>query len=99
MHKVIRFNQKAWLKPYIDLNTELRKKAKNGFENFFFRLMNNAVFGNTVENERKHKDIKLITTKVRRNDLVSELNYYQKKFFSEHLLVIEMRKTQMLMIY
>ena len=99
MHQVIRFNQKAWLKPYIDLNTELRKKAKNGFENFFFRLMNNAVFGNTMENERKHRDIKLITTKVRRNDLVSELNYYQKKFFSEHLLVIEMRKTQMLMIY
>ena len=79
------------------MNTELRKKAKNDFEKDFFKLMNNAVFGKTMENLRKHEDIKLVTTDKRRNQLVSEPNYHTKKWFSEKLLAIEMKKTKVKM--
>ena len=74
VHGVIEFNQKAWLKPYIDMNTELGKLAKDYFEKDLFKLMNNAVFGKTMENIRKHRDIKLVTTDRKRNTLVSEPN-------------------------
>ena len=77
--------------------TDLRKKAKNDFKKYFFKLMNNAVFGKTMENVRKHRDIKLETTEKRRNYLVSEPNYHTTKFFTENLLVIEMKKTQIYM--
>ena len=96
VHRVIKFNQNAWLKPYIDMNTDLRKKAKNDFEKDFFKLMNNAVFGKTMENVRKHRDIKLVTTERRRNYLVSEPNYHTTNFFTENLLEIEMKKQKYL---
>ena len=59
--------------------------------------MNNSIFGKTMENVRKHGDIKLVITERRRNYLVSELNYQTIKFFTEHLLAMGMRKTQILM--
>ena len=97
VHRVIQFNQKAWLKPYIDMNTKLRKEAKNEFEKDFFKLMNNAVFGKTMENVRKHRDIKLVKTDKRRNQLSSEPNYHRTKYFSENLTAVEMKKTKVKM--
>ena len=80
------------------MNTELRKKAKNEFGKDFFKLMNNSVFGKTMENVRNHRDIKLVTSDKRRKRLVSEPNYYSHKTFSEHLMAIEMKKTKVKMI-
>ena len=74
------------------MNTELRKKAQNEFEKNFFKLMNNSVFGKTMENVRNHRDIKLVTSDKRRKRLVSEPNYHSHKKFSEHLMAIEMKK-------
>ena len=75
------------------MNTDLRKKAKNDFEKDFFKLMNNAVFGKTMENVRKHKDIKLVTTDARRNYLVSEPNYNTTKFFTDKFVSYGDKKT------
>ena len=79
------------------MNTKHRKNAKNDFEKDFFKLMNNAVFGKTMENLRKHRDVKLVTTDTRRNQLVPEPNYHTTKWFSEIVLAIEMKKTKVKM--
>ena len=79
------------------MNTELRKQAKNYFEKYFYKLMNNAVFGKTMENVRKHRDIKLVITDKRRKQLVSEPSYHKTKWFSENLLATEMKKTKVKM--
>ena len=94
VHRVTEFRQEAWIKPYIDMNTKLRTEAKNEFEKDFFKLMNNSVFGKTMENVRNYRDIKLVTTDERRKKLVSEPNYHSTKHFSENLLAIEMNKTK-----
>ena len=97
VHRVIEFHQETWLKEYIDVNTELRKKASNDFEKDFFKLMNNAVFGKTMENFRKHRDIKLVKTDKKRNKLVSEPNYHTMKLIDNNLAIIEMRKVKVKM--
>ena len=94
VHGVIQFNQEAWLKEYIDMNTELRMQAKNEFEKEFLKLMNNCVFGKTMENVRNHRDIKLVTTDKKKNHLVSEPNYWAIKDFSENLVAIKIKKKQ-----
>ena len=97
IYRIIEFNQEAWLKQYIDMNTELRKVAKNDFEKDPFKLMNNSVFGKTMENIRKHGDIKLVTTNKRRSKLVSEPNYRTINLIPENLSIIEMNKTKVKM--
>ena len=97
IHRIIEFNQEAWFKPYIDMNTELRKLARNGFEKDLFKLMNNSVFGKTMENIRKHREIKLVATDKKRSKLVSEPNYHTINLISEDLPIIEMKKTKVKM--
>ena len=79
------------------MNTELRKVAKNDLKKDFFKLMNNLVFGKTMENIRKHRDIKLVTTNKRRSKLVSEPIYRSLNYISEDLSIIEMNKTKVKM--
>ena len=79
------------------MNTELRKAGKNDFEKDFFKLMNNAVFGKTMENIRKHRDIKLVATDKKRSKLVSEPNYHTINLISEDLSITEMKKTKVKM--
>ena len=97
VRRIIQFDQEDWLKPYIDTNTELRKNAKNDFEKNFFKLMNNAVFGKTMENVTNHRDIKLVTTDKRRSILASEPNYHSSKCISKDLMIMEMKKVEVKM--
>ena len=97
VHRVSEFEQEAWLKEYIDVNTELRKKATNDFEKDFFKPINNAVFGKTMENVRKHRDIKLVKSDKKRNKLVSEPNFHTMKLIDNNLAIIEMKKVKVKM--
>ena len=76
------------------MNAKLRKDAKSEFEKDFFKLMNNSVFGKTMEKVINHRDIKLETTDEKRSKLVSESNYHTTKYFSENLFANEMKKTK-----
>ena len=97
VHKVIEFEQEAWLIPSIDMNTDLRKQAKNDFEKEFFKSINNSVFGKTIENRRNHRDIKIVTMDKRRSILASETHYHSTKYISKDLLIMEMKKTEVKM--
>ena len=97
VHRIIEFEQEAWLKKYIDFNTDLRAKATNDFEKDFFKLMNNAIFGKTMKNVCKHRNINPVKTDKKRNKLVSEPNYHTMKLIDDNLAIIEMKKVKVKM--
>ena len=92
VHTVIKLNYKAWVKPYIYINTKLRKEAKSNFGNDFCKLMNNANFGKTMENVRKYRNVKLVTKERGGNYLVLEPNYHTTKFFTAHFQLQKLEK-------
>ena len=89
IHRVIEFNQSAWLKPYIDFNTHLRTQAKDDIEKDFFKLMNNSVFSKMMENIRKHKDIKLVTNAKDYLKAIMKPNFKSGVLFGENLMGCE----------
>ena len=97
IHRAIEFDQSAWMKPYTDFNTQLRTKAKNDFEKDFFKLMNNFVFGKTMENIRKLRNIKLVTTEEKYLKTVMKPNFKSGVLFGENLMGCEMGKTKVVM--
>ena len=88
VHRVLMFNQSPWLKQYIDFNTQKRTHAKNSFEKDFFKLMNNSVFGKTMENIRKRVDVRLVTSKEKLSKLASKPTYVSSKIFNENLVAV-----------
>ena len=88
VHRVLKFNQSPWLKQYIDFNTQKRTNAKNSFEKDFFKLMNNSVFGKTMENLRKRVDVRLVTSKEKLLKMTSKPTYVSSKIFNENLVAV-----------
>ena len=97
IHRAIEFDQSPWLKTYIDFNTQLRTAATNDFENYFFKLMNNSVFGKMMENIRKHRNIKLVTTEEKYLRTVMKPNFKSGALFGENLMGCEMSKIKVVM--
>ena len=95
IHRGIKFEESQWLEKYITLNTELRTAATNEFEKDFFKLMNNSVFGKTMENIRNRVDIKLMNNKKQGDKLNAKPNFYHCNIFSEDLVAIHMKKTKL----
>ena len=88
IHRVLEFDQSPWLKQYIDFNTNKRTNAKNSFDKNFFKLMNNSVFGKTMENLRKRVDLRLVTSKKKLLKLSSKPTYVSSKIFNENLVAV-----------
>lgn len=100
VHRILKFRQSLWLKPYIDLNTKMRTKSTNKFEKEFYKLMNNAIYGKTMENLRLRVDIKLVNKWGGRSGagmLISRSNFKRCRIFTENLVAIELNKTKILM--
>ena len=95
IHRGIKFVESEWMKPYIDMNTKLTAKAKNNFEKDFYKLMNNAVFGKTMENIRNRKDVKLVNSVEKLRKLIAMPNFANRKIFSENLISVHMKKTNL----
>ena len=94
VHRGISFNQSPWMEPYIKKNTELRKTAANSFEKDFFKLMNNSVFGKTIENIRKRQNIVLVDNRAKAVKLSSRPNFARATIFDRNLIAIHMKKTE-----
>ena len=94
VHRGISFNQSSWMEPYIRRNTELRKTAANSFEKDFFKLMNNSVFGKTIENIRKRQNIILVDDRAKAVKLVSRPNFDRATIFDKNLIAVHMKKTE-----
>ena len=98
IHRGIRFVESEWMKLYIDTNVNLRAQAKNNFEKDFFKLMNNSVFGKTMENIRNRVVVKLVNTKEKLKKLVAKPNFKgPPKIFNENLISVHMKKTSLTM--
>ena len=97
IHRAIEFRQSAWMKEYIDFNTRLRTEAKNDFEKHFYKLMNNAVFGKTMEDIRKHRDIKLVNNEEAYLKAVMKPNFKSGTLFGPNLMGCEMGKVKVVM--
>ena len=97
IHRGIKFYESAFLKPYIDKNTNLRTKAKNEFEKDFFKLMNNSVFGKTMENIRNRVNVKLVNSGEKFKKLAAKPNFIGRKIFYENLVSVHMKKTSLTM--
>ena len=95
IHRGIKFEESPWLKKYIDLNTDLRSKANNEFEKDFFKLMNNSVFGKTMENIRNRVDIRLVNSEAKAKKLAAKPNFKHCNIFDENLVAIHMKKTKL----
>ena len=89
IHKVLAFDQKDWMRPYIDLNTSRRTASKNDFEKHFFKLMNNSVFGKTMENIRNRVDIRLVNEEKQAEKLASKPTFEGRTIFCKNLAVVQ----------
>ena len=94
VHRGISFYQSSWMEPYIRKNTELRKTAANSFEKDFFKLMNNSVFGKTIENIRKRQNIELVDNRKKAVKLSSRPNFDRATIFDKNLIAVHMKKTE-----
>ena len=94
IHKILQFDQKAWLKPYIDFNTKLRQEADNKFEEGFAKLMNNSFFGKTCEDVRKHRDVKIATEAEKARQLIASPLYKQHSIYAENMVAIQFQKNK-----
>ncbi|KAK3083783.1 hypothetical protein FSP39_003181 [Pinctada imbricata] len=97
IHRVLEFTQSPWLKSYIDFNTEKRAQAKTDFEKDFYKLMNNSVFGKTMENMRKRMNVELVHKKERLRKVCAKPNFQSFKIFNEDLVAVNLRKTNIVL--
>ena len=94
IHKVLKFKQSKWLEPYIDLNTKLREKAVDKFEQDLFKLMNNSVFGKSCENVRNHINIKIVLSENQAKNYLKKPLFQEFRIIDENKAIIRMRKSK-----